>query len=197
MTSGPGDEYSDDEVDEVYDALSEAFGELQADIGGGELTAGITVTAKVEWAGEYANNGRDGQRTVRMDRMNLTAVRDAVRKAQRLEGLAGRGPLRSYKARGWHAQLRQLGSTKRGQEALKAAGWNPSRETLRRYAKDAQAPSKANRAKIADAYDSARNPGRGWAEARREAVDKLTEVMRQLPGGSTVRFRDITDFRIR
>jgi len=28
--SGPGEDYSDDEVDEVYDALSEAFGELQA-----------------------------------------------------------------------------------------------------------------------------------------------------------------------
>lgn len=194
MVSGPGDEYSDDEIDEVYDALYEAFEEYEGRHGtGGEVNAGISVTARIEWAGEYANNGRNGERTVRIDPMNLTAVRDAMDKARRLQALALRGPLSSYKARGWQAQLSQLGKTARGREALKAAGWNPSRETLRRYGHGTQAPSKANRAKISDAYDTARNPGRGWGEARREAVNALTDAIRQLPGGSTVRFRDITD----
>ena len=92
--SGDPTEYNDVEIDELYDALSEAFEEYEAGGGAGssEVTARITVTAKVEWAGEYANNGRDGQRTVRLNPMDLTAVRDAVRTAQRLEGLAGRGP---------------------------------------------------------------------------------------------------------
>lgn len=194
--SGDGDDYTPDEVDEVYDALSEAFaGHAAGGPGGGEITGAITATAKVEWAGEYANNGRDGQRTVHLNPVNLTAVRDAVNKAQRLEGLAGRGPLRSYKARGWQAQLKQLSGTKRGREALQAAGWSPSRETLRRYNHGTQAPSKANRARITDAYDSARNPGRGWAEARREAADALTAALRQ-EYGSNVRFRDIADLRI-
>jgi hypothetical protein len=87
--SGPGDDYTPEEVDELYEALSEALEEYAASGGaggiGGELIAGITVTAKVEWAGEYAHNGRGGQRTVRLNPTNLTAVRDAVRKAQRME----------------------------------------------------------------------------------------------------------------
>ena len=192
--SGEGDDYSQDEIDEVYDALSDAFG-----LGGvfdlAEVRKGINVTARIEWAGEYANNGRHGERTVQLDTMNLTRVRDALRNAQRLEGLAARGPLRSYTAKGWEAQLHHLNSTKRGREALKAAGWNPSRETLRRYGRGEQTPLKSNRAKLAEAYDNARNPGRGWVEARNAAVGELTSTLRQ-QYGSNVRFRDISDLRL-
>ena len=198
--SGPGEDYSDDEIDELYEELSEAFELYEGSHGGaGQVNAGITVTARIEWAGEYANNANNGERTVRLDPMNLTRVRDALRNAQRLEGLAARGPLRSYKARGWEAQLNQLGGTRRGREALQAAGWNPSRETLRRYANGTQAPSKANRQKLADAYDAARNPGRGWVEARKTLADELTATLRATPAasGQNVRFRDITNLRIR
>lgn len=192
--SGEGDDYTADEVDELYDELYDAFAEYAGRHGeGGQVNAVMTVTARVEWAGEYSNNNRNGERTVKLDRLNLTAVRDAVNKAAKLEGLAMRGPLRSYKAKGWEAQLKQLQGTKRGQEALREAGFNPSRETLRRYGRGEQAPGKPNRAKIADAYDAARNPGRGWAEAKREAANALTETLRQHYGGYPVRFRDITE----
>lgn len=189
--SGPGDDYTDDEIDEVYDALIDAFDQAGA-FDMKQVSKGITVTARIEWAGEYAHNGRHGERTVNLDTMNLTRVRDALRNAEKMEGLAARGPLRSYTAKGWAAQLGQLTGTKRGREALKAAGWHPSRETLRRYGLGTQAPSKANRSKIADAYDRARNPGRGFGEARRAAVDELTTALRQ-QYGSDVRFRDISD----
>lgn len=190
--SGDPEEYSDDEVYELYRELSEAFGAY----GGDAASANISVTARVEWQGEYANNGAGGMRTINFDRpVNLTAVRAAMEKAQRLEGLHARGSLSSYKARGWQAQLKQLTGTKRGRDALAAAGWNPSRETLRRYGHGTQAPSKANRARIADAYDSARNPGRGWQEAQREAADALSAVLKNT-FNSDIRFRDIADFDI-
>jgi hypothetical protein len=192
--SGPGDDYSQDEIDEVYDALGDAF-DLSGAFDMAEVRKGITVTARIEWAGEYANNGRNGERTVQLDTMNLTSVRDGLRNAQRLEGLAARGPLRSYTAKGWEAQFHHLNSTKRGREALQAAGWNPSRETLRRYGKGEQIPLKSNRAKLAEAYDNARNPGRGWVEARNAAVGEFTTALQQ-QYGSTVRFRDIVDLRL-
>jgi hypothetical protein len=200
--SGEGDDYTPDEVDDVYDALGEALEEYASRggagaTGGADMTVQVKTTARVEWSGEYANNGRNGVRTTKLEPMNLAPVRDAVRKAQRLEALAGRGPLRTYKAKGWQAQLKQLQGTKRGQEALRAAGWNPSRETLRRYGKGTQAPSKANRARIAEAYDSARNPGKGWVEARKEAVDAFTAATGQQAGGGgmVVRLRDIEDLK--
>ena len=192
--SGDGEDYSQDEMDEVYDALGDAF-DLGDVFSMSEVQKGITVTAKIEWAGEYANNGRDGERTVRLDSMNLTPVRDALLNARRLEGLAARGPLRSYTAKGWEAQLHHLNSTKRGREALRDAGWNPSRETQRRYSRGEQTPLKSNRAKLQEAYDNARNPGRGWVEARNNAVGQLTSTLRE-KYGSNIRFRDIIDFRL-
>lgn len=199
--SGEGEDYSDDEIDELFDAIQDAIDEYDSEdgtgAGGEDMDVQITTTARIEWAGEYANNGRNGTRTTTMAAMNLAPVRDAVRRAQKLEGLAARGPLRSYRAKGWHAQLRHLQGTKRGREALEAAGWNPSRETQRRYGRGTQAPSKANRAKITEAYDAARNPGRGWGEARRAAVDALTNATRQYGGGFPVRFRDIDEMRFR
>jgi hypothetical protein len=190
--SGDGEDYSDDEVDELYDELADALGEYGGR-GGGDV-ARITVTARIEWAGEYVNS-RGGVRTVHLDPMNVRPVREAMAKAQRLEVLAARGPLSSYKAKGWSAQLKQLSKTERGREALREAGFAPSRETLRRYGHGSQSPGRANREKIAQAYGDARNPGRGWAKARRDVADALTGVMKAQYGGSNIRFRDIEELR--
>jgi hypothetical protein len=243
--SGPGEDYSDDEVNDVYDAISDAWedhtsggdglglglgdvfslgdafgsgggggeggeggGEGAAPSGGGGLGAvtitgsgsangNITVTAKVEWAGEYANNGRQGERTVRLDRVDTRPVVDALRKARSLEVRAARGPLRSYTAKSAQAQLHQLGSTKRGQQALRDAGFSPSRRTQRRHENgEIKTWSKANREKITEAYENMRNPGRGIMAARREVTDALTQSLRARYDGQNIRFRDVRTMRI-
>ena len=68
-------------------------------------------------------------------------------------GYQGRGELSTYRAKGWHAQLAKLTSSPRGYQAAEAAGLNPSPETFRRWMLEEQAPGKANRAKIQEAYD--------------------------------------------
>jgi hypothetical protein len=228
--SGAGVDYSEDEINDVYDAISDAwedgyglgdafdinFGDV---FGGGEAPSGdegasggsdrgpitatgggsangnITVTAKVEWAGEYANNGRQGERTVKLDRVDTRPVAAALRKAQNLEVRAARGPLRSYTAKSPQAQLHQLDRTKRGQEALRDAGFSPSRQTLRRWAKGEQTPNRANRARILEAYENMRNPGRGVMGARKEVTDALTQSLSARYDGQNIRFRDIRTMR--
>jgi hypothetical protein len=157
----------------------------------------IDVRAQIEWAGEIDANGRGGVRTTRLDGLDLRAVTKAIRAAERAEVRAAAGPLRSYRAKGWHAQLRQLMGTKRGQEAARAAGLAPSRETRRRWTRGEQAPSKANRAKIASAYEQARNPGpveSGRAHAK--VAEELTKACRDRYGVN-VRFRDIEYLKFR
>ena len=253
--SGPGEEYTDDDINDVYDAISDAWedhtsGGLGGVFGlgdvfggggtpsGGETVSGpsgggggaiggaappagpsgapgggggggitvtgsgsaagrITVTAKIEWAGELLNNGRGGERTVNLVGVDTRPIVAALRKARNLEILAIRGPLRSYKAKSPQAQLHQLGSTRRGAEALREAGFNPSRRTQRRHENgEIKTWSKTNREKISEAYENMRNPGRGVQGARREVVDALTESLKRLPGHATVRFRDIRSMRI-
>jgi hypothetical protein len=213
--SGEGEDYSDDEVNDLYDELADALegaagggggggggaagggapGAAGGPSEGGKGTARLIVTAKVEWAGEYANNGRDGERTVRLNPINIKPIRDALASARRLEELAARGPLRSYNAKGWEAQLNQLG-TRRGGDALKDAGFHPSPRTLKRWEAGTQKPSKANRERIREAYDNVRNPGRGVMQARRDVADRLTDALRD-EYGSNVRFRDIRSIEIR
>jgi transcriptional regulator with XRE-family HTH domain len=238
--SGDGEEYTDDEINDVYDAVSDAWEDYTGGggssggggavggggggsgpsggsggggpIGGGAAPGGgglgaitvtgngsangqITVTAKIEWAGEYANNGHGGERTVRLDRVDTRPIVAALRKARTLELAALRGPLRSYNAKSAQAQLNQL-NTKRGQEALREAGFSPSRRTLRRWEQGTQKPSKANREKIAEAYENVRNPGRGVMGARRAVTDALTQSLRDRYDGQNIRFRDIRTMRI-
>jgi hypothetical protein len=225
--SGDGEDYSDDEINDVYDAVSDAWEDHTSGGGGGGAGGGgaggggggggtprrgfldlftitgngsangnITVTAKVEWAGEYANNGRGGERTVKLDRVDTRPIVAALRKARVVEKRSARGPLRSYTAKSHEAQLRQLNGTKGGREALKNAGFNPSRETLRRWKNGSQPVGKNNQRRIAEAYENQRNPGRGVMGARREVTNALTASLKARYDGQNIRFRDIRDFRI-
>jgi hypothetical protein len=192
--TGDGDPYSDAEADQIADAIEAAMADSWNDDGDYTGASGpdIVVTAEIEWAGTVDHTG-SGVRTTRLDGLNL---RDVIVAVQRLREAEGRNrPLRSYNAKSWEAQLRQINNVKRGPDALRAAGFSPSRRTLRRWEQGTQKPSKANREKIAAAYDDLRNPGRrAEARARHAVADALTEATRQRYGVN-VRFRDIRQFR--
>jgi hypothetical protein len=69
--------------------------------------------------------------------------------------LAGR-VRKSYTAKGWSAQLRELTSTAPGRAAADQAGLSVTARTLLAWLSEERTPTKANRAKIADAYQSMR-----------------------------------------
>jgi hypothetical protein len=213
--SGEGDDYSDDEVNDLYDELADALEGATGSGGSGGGTAGggaaggaegapggaemvfLTVTAKIEWAGEYANNGHDGMREVHFrDRINITRVREALASARRLEELAARGPLRSYGEKSPLAQFRRLAGTAAGRQALADADVGGNRRTRAAWASGARQPNRANQRAIEEAYQNVRNPGRGVMQARRDVADRLTDALRD-EYGSNVRFRDIRSIEIR
>jgi hypothetical protein len=189
--TGPGDPYSDAEEAAVCDAIEAAMADDYDE--DSAAPTGIQVTAEIEWAGTI-DHLHDGVRTTRLDGLNLRPVIDAVQQLRVAEG-RDRGALRSYRAKGWRAQLRQLGRVRRGPAAMAVAGLTPSRQTRRRWEGGAQTPSKANREKIARAYDELRNPARGSVrQARHEVAERLTAAMRDRYGVN-VRIRDIRNFR--
>jgi len=193
-TTGDGEPYSDAEEARVADAIEAAFADTygEEDDGSGPDPTGADVEAQIEWAGTVDNNGRGGVRSTRLEGLNTGALREAAREAAKARRQAERGPLRSYKAKGWDAQWRKITGSKRGQEAMREAGLNPSKTTMRRWLTGSQAPSKANRERIEKAYDELRNPARGsLREANKKVADQLTETMRRSGYGATVRFRDI------
>lgn len=192
--TGPGDPYSDAEEAAICDAIEAAMAD-DYDDQPGPANAEIQVTAEIEWAGTV-DHLRDGVRTTRLDGVDLRPVVEAVQRLKAAEG-RDRGPLRSYRAKGWQAQLRQLGRVQRGPAAMAVAALTPSRETMRRWASGQQKPSRANREKIGRAYDELRNPGRQpVTRARHEVAEKFTEALRARYGVN-VRLRDIRNFRIR
>jgi hypothetical protein len=89
--------------------------------------------------------------------------------ARQLAG--GDGPLSSYKAKGWHAQISALTGNRRGDAAATAVGLNPSRATLVAWLAERQEPSKANREKIDAAYSAL---ARRFPAQMKEAVLKIT-----------------------
>ena len=68
-------------------------------------------------------------------------------------------PRRSYKAKNAVPQARQLASTRRGAEALRAAGVHATRRTQRAWLTGKRQPNKANREAIGRAYDAMKNGG--------------------------------------
>lgn len=58
----------------------------------------------------------------------------------------------SYQATGWHAQLRELTSTRTGREAADKAGLSPTPRTYLAWLAETRTPNKANRERIANAY---------------------------------------------
>ena len=70
-----------------------------------------------------------------------------------LEGYAGGRRLRSYRATGWHAQLRQLlEAGHRGSAAADKVGLDPTSATVRAWLAEQRVPSPSNRAAISRAY---------------------------------------------
>jgi len=149
-------------------------------------TGTIDVEAQIEWAGTIDQNGRDGVRRTRLDGIELDGIREAARElraAQRTERY------KSYQAKSWPAQLRQLQHTRRGRDLIRETGLSP--RTIRRWQAGQQAPSRASREKLARAYEARSNP-------RPEAVRRATHGLAEAFTGAvkarynvTVRLRDI------
>lgn len=197
--SGEGTEYTAGEMAELADALGRAF----AAAGRAAVeTASLVVTAVIEWSGTVDKTtklGTEGMRSIRIDDIDLTKVRDAVERA-REAGQAEYG--RSYDAKGWHARFTQLTGTAQGRAAADAAELNPSRTTLRRWLAGTQRPNKRNRQAIDRAYEDTRSQVAGRQRSRasdrgqREVARVLTEKL-HAEYGVNVRFRDIQNLEIR
>jgi hypothetical protein len=196
--TGEGIEYSGSEAEAMADALAEAF-EQWGDYG---EPAGFDVSAQVEWAGTVQPSD-GGQRRTRIEGLNpadMAKVREAVREYRAAAGQKTQAkPLKSYSAKGWHAQLRALTGTVKGLAAADAAGLSPTVATLRRWLADEEYPiRKSDREKIERAYGSIRD--RPVTEARSAASKDASKVATALTNalreryGVNVRFRDIRRF---
>jgi transcriptional regulator with XRE-family HTH domain len=179
--SDEGEDYDPGDIEDLLDVLLDAFGRYDQSKGHNRATPKrIDVKGQVEWAGEFQGPG--GVRAVNLGRgvnLDLAPVREALK-------------LKSYKAKGWQAQLRQLNTVKRGTSAKQAAGLNPSRETLRRWENGSQKPGKANRERIAQAYGNLQTPRTPAQKAR--VAQAFTDALYNAYG-SVVRLRDIERFK--
>jgi hypothetical protein len=187
-----GEDYSDSDEAAVADALGDALGaDFEEDE---DLTGTIDVEAQIEWAGTIDENGRDGVRRTRLDDVPLGEIRQAAGELDKAKRTGPSEPFKSYRAKGWRAQLRQMLSTKRGQEAAREAGLN--RDTIRRWQGGKQGPSAASRAKISGTYGQLRDPrSTAVTKAQHGLSDALTGALRQRYGVN-VRLRDIRHLRI-
>jgi hypothetical protein len=187
--SGDGDEYGPQEVDELADSMEEAFSESDTNLDAGSMK----VTAQVEWAGSIENNGRGGVRTTKLS-LPPGGAREVRAALDRARASAAEPRGKSYKAKGWQAQLRALNTAGRGPEARDFAGLAPSRETQRRWRLGTQQPGKRNRDAIERAYDRLREtaaPSRESRKAQRDFASTVTRVLGDKYNGTTIRLRDI------
>lgn len=195
--TGAGVPYSAAEAERLAMAVEAAY----ADWARESEPSRADVKAKVEWAG-HVMPSNDGKRRTRVDLppQGMKKVRKAVEKAQKALGRKRSAkPAASYRAKSWEAQFRQLFKTEKGYRAMDRAGVSATRQTLNRWLKGEQTPSKANREAIARAYEEMRT--RPVAEARsaaeqaaREVADAMTEAMKD-QYGVNIRFRDIDHFK--
>ncbi len=196
VVTGPGDEYDAHEEAALEAAVDQAWEEYEAMR---RTPTRVTVRAQVEWAGvtQASNNG---MRRVRLDGLDLRAVRDRLEAAREATRRAAEArPARSLQAKGWHAQLRALTGSRRGSEYADRVGLNPSARALRSWLSEDRAPSKVNQARIAAAYEAMRNRAVDEARARaqratHELQEAFTEALRDRYG-ATIRFRNIEEFR--
>jgi len=86
------------------------------------------------------------------------------------------GVLKSYSAKGWHAQISKLTSSPRGYEAAASVGLSATPKTLRAWLAAEVEPTARNQALIAKAY--ARMGGRWPAEIERSPVS-ISGVVKQ------------------
>lgn len=168
--------------------------------GGGGGPSGITVTARIEWAGDTARaNG--GSRTTRLDRLQLGRVREALSETRDATRRATQArPAESYRAQGWHAQLRELTESARGSAAADRAGLSPTARTLTAWLSEDRTPTRANRDRIEEAYNSLRTTRVDNArQTARDARHNLSQALSDALGeryGSEIRLRDISNLRL-
>lgn len=195
--TGPPTDYSTDEESALAGALAAAMPAAGQPVSG----ATVTTTAQFEWAGEIANNGRGGVRPVRLDGINLDPVRAAVNQYRAAQSAAATAqPYRSYQAKSWQAQLRQLTGSPAGYGALAGQGVNVTKKTLMGWLAEDHPPSAANRARISAAYAEARqSPVTRGRTAVATAAHNVAEAFNRAvdsPHPAGVRIRDIVNMTI-
>ncbi len=198
--TGDPTEYDDGDAAAVEAAVDQAWAEYEAAAAAGDMPSNVRVSAQVEWSG-VLDRARNGHRTTRLDGLELAQVKKALDRAREASRRAEQArPAVSYQAKGWHAQIRTLTETKRGSAAADKAGLSPSVRTLQKWLSGDATPSKANQAKIAEAYGALRT----WkvdkatteaTKANREVADKLSGALRDRYGAE-IRLRNITDLEL-
>lgn len=195
MATGQASTYGAGHIAAIAGALDAAFQRA----GAGLSRVDMIVTATIEWAGEIA---RKAHRTTRLTGLNMTPVKAALARYKATGAAVDKArPATSYSAKGWHAQLRALTGHKHGSGAADRAGLAPTKGTLLSWLAGDREPSKANQARIAEAYgalgtwnvDKARDD---LSQAGRDLADALNDAVRGGDGsadGAEVRFFDITE----
>lgn len=160
------------------------------------------IRAQVEYNGHIAR-ANNGVRTFRPDKLSAAQrarVAEAARKALNLRQEAREArPKKTYQAKGWQAQFRQLSKTAKGREAMERAGVSAAKRTRGRWLAGQQAPMRATREAIARAYESMRMENVNAASQRagdaiREVAQLFDEVIAESEYGENgVRFRGIID----
>lgn len=195
--SGPSEDYDDDDEAELANALDDAWNEYDGSEGTEPATGSPTtmhITAEIEWAGEFA---RTPVRTVRLDGLDLTGVRDALtaaRKAGDAAETAGR-----FRAQGWENQLKALTKDPRGSAATDRAGLTVTRETLVKWLAGND-PNPANQRKISTAYQDmrdqvARDAQTKAGRANHQVAEQVNRMMER-EFSSEVRFRRIESLEL-
>lgn len=187
--------YSDQDEGIIEAAFDRAFRDYEAELPPSQMT----VRAQIEWGG-VLDRANGGIRTTRLNGLNLRGVRAALNRVNAAERSAAEArPATSYRAKGWHAQLRELTGSRRGSELAERAGLDPSARTLQRWLAGGQ-PSRANRERIAEAYEGLRtwrvDQARGEVQqARHELSGELSDALRERYG-QEIRLRDIRTLRL-
>lgn len=140
----------------------------------------VFVIAEIEWSGENRGLRPNGTHFYNLDLSGVIAALERARPAG--SAAAAAAPLRSYRAKGWQAQLRQLSRTKKGRAAAAAAGLSPTPRTLGGWL-TGKSPNRSNIARIHEAYRSVREEPVTTAResarrANRAVADALSEALR-------------------
>lgn len=198
VKTGDPTPYSPADEAAVEAAVVDAFREF----GGDDMPTEMEVTADIEWAGSRNPAALRTTTLTGLDRDKMRAVRAAATVAAARAAMLGEAREKAEKAlpaTGWHAQLRELTRTDKGMGAADRAGLEPAKQTLLRWLREEQAPSRANRDRIATAYASLKS-GRvaaalGQSSAANARVsDALTTAVRERYGAE-VRFFGIRGLR--
>lgn len=158
----------------------------------------MRVRGEVEWAGTKVRSN-NGVRWLNADRLKLAGVRTALNTARKVKGDVARAG-RSYRAKGWHAQLSELTRNPRGHSATDRADLTVTVETLRKWLSGGGDPNPANQGKISAAYREMRDQVVGEARtkslAANHALADAVSAALEERYGAQIRVRDITDLQL-